>query len=76
MNSYNQPPTPPSIELKEIVKNTLNLTEAGLINVFNHFDNHCFETLNREVDNHEGACYDMWFGESSDLHDFINEVRV
>lgn len=81
MNNYNQPPVPPSIELKEIVKNTLNLTEAGLINVFNQFDNHCFKTLNNEAAYVDGVAVFVdggWNFDSNqikDLKDFINEVR-
>jgi hypothetical protein len=79
MNSYNTPPVQPSIELKELVKNTLNLTEAGLINVFSQFDNHCFETLNDAVKYVEFFnTNDGWRQAHCcvDLQDFINEVRA
>lgn len=72
---HNQPPTQPSIELKEIVKNTLNLTEAGLINVFNQLDNHCFETLNDGAKRWDDTFSFDWEN-VIDLQDFINEVRV
>jgi hypothetical protein len=47
---YNQPPIPMSNELKQVLQSSLNLTEAGLINVLSKYDdNYCWGTLNQEA---------------------------
>ncbi len=66
--------TPPSSELKELVKNTLGLTEAALISKFRQLDNCCFKTLNSEA--HIAFTVDGFdINELTDLMDFIGELR-
>lgn len=74
--------TEPSNELKTLMQNSLQLTEAALINLLNTFNNHDFRTLNYEADmflqsgfdNVLTVTNDLIIGlEVTDLKSFIND---
>lgn len=79
MVNYNQPPERPNVNLEIIVANAC---QADLDECFDRFDNHCFDTLNRQT-NHLSAfecsaalLYDeMEYIEEHNLYDLYDFVK-